>query len=130
MNNYGRNKLIFNTILNNNYKIRRINNNTIVINTNTTKIKCNYILLLSVLNNSILWADDNPFNDIITKKRIKKIREKIEEKMKIKTEDIKKERIMEIINYLLKIDSNNEWILTNKRENIIEYYIITEIIYY
>jgi len=121
--NYNRNKLLFNTLLNNNYKIKKITNNLLNIIVDNTKIQCKYILLFTIINKNILWADENPFNDKLTKDKIKLIKSKLDE------HKIKNNEIYKIINFLLKYD-NNQWILTNKKNNILEYYIITEIIYY
>jgi hypothetical protein len=130
MSNYNRNKLLFNTLLNNKYKIKNISNNTLNIIIDNSKILCKYILLLTIIDNTILWSNDNPFNDIYTKNKINIIRNNIEKNLNINTKKINNNDILNIINYLLKSEDNNDWILTNKKNNKIEYYIITEIIYY
>jgi hypothetical protein len=131
--NYVKNKMIFNKILNENYTIKKelLDKNIILINSNGREIKCKCIMFLIEKDKKILWSDSNPYNDQYTKEISEIIRN---------TAGKERDELKNLINKMIKnqynfIDKNGKsincnWIITNKYNNITEYYMITDIIYY
>ena len=129
---------LFKHLTNIDYKIvkDKNNNNILHITYNNNEIKCYYILLfIRDKDNNILWSDMNPYIDQYTNnivKLIKKninvfdvvINDKILYYILIKIKNIKYNKIKEFNNI------SCEWILSNNYDNYIEYYMITNIIYY
>jgi len=160
MNNYTKNKIIFNKIISNKYKIKKdlYEKDILYIETNNKKIKCKYIMFLiekkisntklnTKTNNKtnksiIIWSDSNPYIDNYTQEISKIIRKNVLSDPNIIDQNnqiIMKNDLDNIIKILIKnqfnfTDSVNnniycEWIITNENNNLIEYYMITEIIY-
>ncbi len=129
------------------------------IQSNGQQIKCKCILFLiekelNKVNNEksdnkyndslIIWSDSNPYIDQYTREISKIMREilciKKEYLIDTNNQLIIKSDLKDLINNLIKnqynfLDKggksiNCNWILTSKRENINEYYMITDIIYY
>ena len=144
-------KVIFNNLLKNNYKIKKENNEFLYIFYNNNldqKIKCKYSLLLIQKNittetSLIVWADSNPYNDYLTREIAKKIRNLVIPKknyiIDCNNQLIFKDDLNNLINYIIKnnyqINVKNDiinalWILSNNLIDHIEYYIITDILYY
>lgn len=132
-------KYTFNKILENFLKvglsdIHIESENTIILYNNNLELKLNYVQILVLNDNEIIWSDENEFNDIRTKEITKIIRSKLN-----KTNNKKriKEELSNFIkkNNLLKIDNNNLNILglltvPQKLDNSYykQYYLITDII--
>jgi hypothetical protein len=158
MNNhdYTKNKLIFNKIIGEKYKIKKDPNekNILFIESKDKKIKCKYIMFLieNPINNTnkqkaksiIMWSDSNPYMDIYTQELSQIIRKKLllsdnNNLIDQNNQIIFKEDLDNLIKILIKnqfvfSDKNNndnycQWIITNNNNNIIEYFMITEIIY-
>ena len=154
-NNYTKNKIIFNKIISSKYKIKKDMNekDILYIESGDKKIKCKYIMFLTEnpINNTnkhnaksiIMWSDSNPYIDIYTQELSQIIRKKLlisDNKNLIDQNNqiIFKQDLDNLIKVLIKnqfifSDKNNndiycQWIITNNN-NIIEYFMITEIIY-
>ena len=153
---YTKNKLIFNKIIGGKYKIKKDPNekNILFIESKDKKIKCKYIMFLieNPINNTnkhnpksiIMWSDSNPYIDIYTQEMAQIIRKKLllvdnNNLIDQNNQIIFKEDLDNLIKILIKnqfvfSDKNNndnycQWIITNNNNNIIEYFMITEIIY-
>lgn len=119
-----------------NYKIKKDNesNNIIYIHINEKQIKCNYLLLFVEINNELLWSCDNIFTDPKTQKITKIIKENLNKNNKSLLKNNKIYEIIKTIKNSKKEDLDNnkcEWILSkNIDENYVEYYMITNIIYF
>ena len=156
MDNYTKNKIIFNKIIGEKYKIKKDSNekNILFIESKDKKIKCKYIMFLTEnpINNTnkqnpksiIMWSDSNPYIDIYTQELSQIIRKKIllsdnNNIIDQNNQIIFKQDLDNLIKILIKnqfvfSDKNNnnnycQWIITNNNNNIIEYFMITEIIY-
>jgi hypothetical protein len=164
LNNYKKNKLIFNNFINQKYKIKKdpFDKDIIIISSKDKQIKCKYILFLienklinknnknsendNILNSSIIiWSDSNPYIDIYTREISEIIRNMmLKEKSYLINQNnqiIVPDDLTDMISTLIKnqyyfVDKNNknifcEWILINDtNNNIVEYYMIIDIIYY
>jgi len=157
--NYKKNKMIFNELIGKKYKIIKDSNdkNLLIIQSNNKEIKCKYLLFLTekILATSvkdktnlpdslIIWSDSNPYIDQYTREISKIIRETLEKDKNYllaqNNQLILKRDLQDLVNSLIKnqynfLDKsgksiNCNWVLTSKRENISEYYMITDIIYY
>lgn len=151
--NYKKNKMIFKELIDKNYKIKKDTNDnqSLLIYSNHKEIKCNCIMFMieKIINEAkneslIIWSDSNPYIDQYTRGISEIIRNTmIKEKNYILAQSnqiIKKNDLQDLINNLIKnqynfLDKtgksiNCNWILTNKTNEIIEYYMITDIIYY
>ena len=158
MNNhdYKKNKIIFNKIIGEKYKIKKDPNekNILLIESKDKKIKCKYIMFLieNPINNTnkknaksiIMWSDSNPYIDIYTQEMSQIIRKKLlladdNNLIDQNNQIIFKQDLDNLIKILIKnqfvfSDKNNndnycQWIITNNNNNNIEYFMITEIIY-
>ena len=144
-------KVIFNNLLKNNYKIKKENNEILYIfydGNIDKKIKCKYTLLLTQKNitsdtSLIVWADANPYNDLITREIATKIRDIFLSKknyiLDCNNQLIFNKDLSNIINNIIKNNYeisiknkiiNTLWVISNNLLDYIEYYIITDIIYY
>ena len=156
-------KIIFNNLLQNNYKIKKENNELLFIfyinkDNNSfneyNKIKCKYYHIITQKNitidtSLIIWNDSNPYNDNITKEISKYLRNILLLKKKYlincNNQLIFNNDLKNLINTIIKDNieftiKNNIinciWIISNKLKDsnnlndVIEYYLITEIIYY
>ena len=156
MDTYNKNKIIFNKIVTNKYKIIKdpIEKNIMFIESDNTNIKCKYIYLffekiIDIKSKNkqgiIVWSDSNPYIDNYTRDVCEIIRNKllktnIQYLINQNNQLIYKNDLEDLIKYLIKnqfniIDKYNnnitcEWIITNNNNDIIEYYMITDIIYY
>lgn len=156
--NYKKNKIIFNDLINKDYKIKKDSQskNKLIITTSDKIIKCNYILLLieKKINNKdslIIWSDFNPYIDQYTRHFSKIVRFTLKNEyiLDYSKQIITKKNLEEMIKKLIKhqynfigitdhdgydnynsYNINCNWILTNKESDMIEYYMITDIIYY
>jgi hypothetical protein len=153
MNNiYKMNKFIFNKLIKNKYNLQKDKNDKTIlyINTSEHQIKCEYIFFLVYYkkNNLIQWSDNNEFIDkktqkysSIIRKYLSNINDLIENNL---TQSISNENLNKIMQNLIKNnvkfkdnDNNDEWncnwILRNEnkdKEEYVEYYMITKIIYF
>lgn len=115
---------IYKYLKNNKHDIIR-NNNYIEIITFNITFKCEYILIYQIINKNIIWSCDNVFMD----KNTRLISKQIKDNINIETDDFIK--VATQINKLIKNgDINNEmlFLCSNEIDNIIYYYIITDII--
>ncbi len=151
--NYKKNKMIFKELMDKNYKIKKdVNDNQILyIQSNNKEIKCKCIMFMieKIINEKnqdslIIWSDSNPYIDGYTREISKIIRNtihnEIEYVIKKSTQIITKNDLQNLINNLIKnqysfLDKsgktiNCNWILINMSNGNIEYYMITDIIYY
>jgi hypothetical protein len=132
------NNNLFKHLIKINYKINKDknNNNILYIIYDNNEIKCYYILLfIRDNNNNILWSDMNPYIDQYTNNIVKLIRNNIN----INDIKINDKKLYNILTKIKNIKYNKikefnnitcEWILSNNYNNYIEYYMITNIIYY
>jgi hypothetical protein len=138
---YNNNKNLFNYIIKHDYKIIKDNNNfdNIIIKYDNKEILCEYLLLFSRLDNVLIWSNENPYIDQKTNYIITIIKNNIESLYNFNYSNISDKNIIEIMNYVLKnnfqIKYNDKiinllWILTDKVGNIIQYYIVTKLIYF
>lgn len=157
MNSYKQNKIIFNKIITQKYNIKKdpYKKNILYIYTNNKKIKCEYILFLieNKLDNKsdnksynksiIIWSDSNPYIDNYTRNisfiirnnllKTKKylINQNTQLILRNDLDNLVKDLIKnKIIFMYLNNKINCEWILINSINDIIEYYMIIDIIYY
>ena len=158
--NYNKNKMIFSKLIGEKYKIIKdsYDKNILIIQSNSQQIKCKCILFmiekeLNQLSNKkndkyidslIIWSDSNPYIDQYTREISKIMREILCIKKKYlldkNSQLIIKNDLRDLINNLIKnqynfLDKsgksiNCNWILTSKSQNINEYYMITDIIYF
>lgn len=143
-NNYERNKLIFTKLIGNNYVIIKdtFDKSILTIKQPTNKnIKCKYILFLVIKNNVFKWSDENQYIDNYTREITKNIKYIIsQQNINININTNKTNNIDDILNFMIhnQITFNSHdnkqitcnWILINKHSDTIEYYMITDIIYY
>jgi hypothetical protein len=145
--------MIFSELLDTKYKISKDANDkqNLLIHTNNKEIKCKSIMFMTskiidnkTKDNLILWSDSNPYIDQYTREISKTIRTTMYKEKKYILEQnnqlITTDDLENLINSLIKnqynfIDKNGKsincnWILTNTTESYIEYYMITDIIYY
>lgn len=157
--NYKKNKLIFNEMIGEKYKIKKdlYDKNLLTIYSNNKEIKCRYLLFLtekelkvSTINKSILpdslviWSDSNPYIDQYTREISEIMRDTLVKHKKYllsqNNQLILKTDLQDLVNSLIKnqynfLDKsgksiNCNWVLTSSRDNMNEYYMITDIIYY
>jgi hypothetical protein len=157
--NYKKNKLIFNEIIGDKYKIKKDTHdkNYLFIYSNNKVIKCKYLLFLTekhlkksqnettaLPDSLIIWSDSNPYIDQYTREISSIVRETLlTHKKYILSQNnqlILKSDLQDLVNSLIKnqynfLDKsaksiNCNWVLTSSQENITEYYMITDIIYY
>ena len=144
-------KDIFKNILKDKYTIKfdKSNNDIIIIN---DQIKCKYILIFiekKINNDSVLlmWSDTNKFSDDKTKLISKEIRNSLLKEKKYLLDQnnqlIINSDLVDLIETIIKNnkkinDIDTIWIINNNlssefisnNNNIIEYYLITEIIHF
>lgn len=149
--NYKKNKMIFSDLLGNNYKIKKDSSdkNTILIYSNNKEIKCKCIMFMieKKLDNNkslIIWSDGNPYIDQYTRNISEIIRETMQKEkeyiIKGCNQIITKKDLQDLISNMIKnqynfLDKlgksiNCNWILTNEQNNVKEYYMLSDIIYY
>jgi hypothetical protein len=156
--NYEKNKMIFSQLIGTNYKIIKNSNDKhiLTIESAEKEIKCKYILLMferKYKNKSqIVWADYNPFIDQYTRSVSIIIRNSMKNNYTYLSNDnnqfISDSDLKNFIKNLIKnqynfLDNqgqsiNCNWILTNEitvktntdTHTVVEYYMITDIIYY
>lgn len=157
--NYKKNKLIFNEMIGEKYKIKKdsYDKNLLTIYSNNKEIKCRYLLFLiekelkkptmdkSILPDSlVIWSDSNPYIDQYTREISEIVRETLVKHKKYllsqNNQLILKTDLQDLVNSLIKnqynfLDKsgksiNCNWVLTSNRDNMNEYYMITDIIYY
>lgn len=157
--NYKKNKLIFNEMIGEKYKIKKdsYDKNLLTIYSNNKEIKCRYLLFLiekelkkptmdkSILPDSlVIWSDSNPYIDQYTREISEIMRETLVKHKKYllsqNNQLILKTDLQDLVNSLIKnqynfLDKsgksiNCNWVLTSNRDNMNEYYMITDIIYY
>ena len=143
--NYNDAKKIFNYIIKKNYKIKRDESNIeiLYIENNDKIMKCKYILIFTIDNKKLIWSYENIYFDQKTKIISKLIEQNI--KLNIDYSNLNPNELLKIINNILKNENkiffNNNlitpiWILsqnlliTEKNINLIQFYLITEIIYF
>jgi hypothetical protein len=144
-------KDIFKNILKDKYTIKfdKSNNDIIIIN---DQIKCKYILIFieKKINNDyvlLIWSDTNKFSDDKTKLISKEIRNSLLKEKKYLLDQnnqlIINSDLVDLIETIIKNnkkinDIDTIWIINNNlssefisnNNNIIEYYLITEIIHF
>ena len=144
-------KDIFKNILKDKYTIKfdKSNNDIIIIN---DQIKCKYILIFieKKINNDyvlLMWSDTNKFSDDKTKLIYKEIRNSLLKEKKYLLDQnnqlIINSDLVDLIETIIKNnkkinDIDTIWIINNNlssefisnKNNIIEYYLITEIIHF
>lgn len=132
---------------------------TLTIQSNDKEVKCKCIMFMiekelnkttdnekkTILSDSlIIWSDSNPYIDQYTKEISEIMRQSLQQHKKYllnqNNQIITHKDLRDFINDLIKnqynfLDKsgksiNCNWILTSKLENMIEYYMITDIIYY
>jgi hypothetical protein len=157
--NYKKNKMIFSELVGEKYKIKKdsYDKNLLTIKSDNKEIKCKYLLFLTekiinkptkqndlLVDSLIIWSDSNPYIDQHTRNTSKIIRKTmIKDKKYLLTNNnqlILKKDLQDLINSLIKnqynfLDKsgksiNCNWVLTSNYDNINEYYMITDIIYY
>ena len=157
--NYRKNKMIFSKLIGEKYKIKKDlhDKNILTIQSNDKDIKCKYLLFLTekILKKSnsdkfilpdslIMWSDSNPYIDQYTREISEIMRNTLEKYKKYllsqNNQLILKSDLQDLVNSLIKnqynfLDKlgksiNCNWILINNHDNINEYYMITDIIYY
>jgi hypothetical protein len=156
--NYKKNKMIFSKLIGEKYKIKKdlYDKHILTIQSNGKEIKCKCIMfmiekeLVLVPNpkdssdSLIIWSDSNPYIDQYTRDISQIMRKTLQTTKNYLLEQnnqlIEKKDLRDFINDLIKnqynfLDKsgksiNCNWILISKQENIIEYYMITDIIYY
>ena len=145
MKSYNNIKSFFNYIINKKYEIiKDPNSNEIMkIIYDNNEIKCKYILIFSTeisnKNNNIIWSSNNQYIDQKTREISLFVKNTLELKKKYDWDNITKKEILNIINIIikenLKINYADEyiypmWIITGNIGNFIQYYMITDIVYY
>ena len=149
MKSYNNIKSFFNYIINQKYEIiKDPNSNEIMkIIYDNNEIKCKYILLFSIetsnknkeKNNNIIWSNYNQYIDQKTREISLFVKNSLELKKKYNWDNITKKELLTIINTIIKdnliINYENEniypmWIITGNITNFIQYYMITDIVYY
>jgi hypothetical protein len=151
--NYKKNKMIFNELINKKYKIKKdtIDKSTLSIYSNNKEIKCKYIMFMieQIIDEKkeeslIIWSDSNPYIDKYTREISEIIRNTLQkEKTYILNQNnqiITKKDLEDLINNLIKnqynfLDKfgksiNCNWVLTENQNQIKEYYMLSDIIYY
>lgn len=150
--NYKKNKMIFSELIDKKYKIKKdsIDKSTLMILSNNKEIKCKYIMFMIEKKNEkeqesvIIWSDSNPYIDQYTREISEIIRNVLlREKSYIinqNNQKILKTDLQDLINNLIKnqynfIDNsgksiNCNWVLTEIQNQVIEYYMLSDIIYY
>lgn len=151
--------MIFSELIGEKYKIKKDlhDKNILTIRSNDKDIKCKYLLFLTekilkksnsdkfILPNSlIIWSDSNPYIDQYTREISEIMRNTLEKYKKYllsqNNQLILKSDLQDLVNSLIKnqynfLDKlgksiNCNWVLINNHDNINEYYMITDIIYY
>lgn len=148
MKSYENIKNFFNYVIKKNYQIIKDpnSNNLMKITYDNNEIKCKYILLFTIEKSNqkkIIWSYLNPYIDQKTKKISLLIKEALDKDLEKKNllnwDNITDNEILKIINFIIKnnliINLENEsidplWIILGDNKNFIQYYMITEIIYY
>jgi hypothetical protein len=157
MDDFTKNKIIFNKIITNKYKIKKDpdEKNILFIINEEKNIKCKYILFMiekvihinkndeDLSKSIIIWSDSNPYIDIYTQQVSHNIRSKLlntnNNLINNSNQLILKKDLNNLIKFMIKnqtnftIDESNiycQWIITNNLNNIVEYLMITDIIYY
>ena len=157
--NYKKNKMIFTELIGKKYVIKKdsYDKNLLIIQSDDKEIKCKYLLFLteknlkkspdnkSILPDSlIMWSDSNPYIDQYTREMSKIIRNTMIKNKKYllaqNNQLILKKDLCDLVNSLIKnqynfLDElgksiNCNCILMSNYDNINEYYMITDIIYY
>jgi hypothetical protein len=152
--NYKKNKMIFSKLIGEKYIIKKDSHdkNLLIIQSMGKEVKCKYLLFLTekglkksdLFNSLIIWSDSNPYIDQYTREISKIIRKTLEKNKKYllaqNNQLISKINLQDLVNSLIKnqynfLDKsgksiNCNWVLTNNHNNIKEYYMITDIIYY
>jgi hypothetical protein len=151
--NYKKNKMIFKELFDKNYKIKKDTNDNqnLIIYSNDKEIKCRCIMFMikKIINekkneNLIIWSDSNPYVDQYSREISELIRQTLlkeknyilnQNNQIITTNDLENlisNMIKNQYNFLDKSGKsiNCNWILTNKMNDLVEYYMITDIIYY
>jgi hypothetical protein len=151
--NYKKNKMIFGELIDKHYKIKKdsIDKNTLMIISNNKEIKCKYIMFLveKHINEKnkeslIIWSDSNPYIDHFTREISKIIRNTLQQEktylLNQNNQIIIKKDLLDLMNSLIKnqynfLDKsgksiNCNWVLTQEQNKMIEYYMVTDIIYY
>lgn len=158
--NYNKNKMIFSKLIGEKYKIKKdpYDKNILTIQFEGKDVKCKYLLFIIEkdfakktqpkndvnANSLIMWSDGNPYVDQYTRDISRIIRSiMIVNKNYLINQPkqvILKSDLRDLINSLIKnqynfLDNigksiNCNWILTAKYNDTIEYYMITDIIYY
>ena len=147
MKSYNNIKSFFNYIINKKYEIIKDphSNEIMKIIYDNNEIKCKYVLLFSIEtsnkenNNNIIWSNNNQYIDQKTREISLFIKNSLELKKKYNWDNITKKELLSIINIIIKdnliINYENEniypmWIITGNITNFIQYYMITDIVYY
>lgn len=147
MKSYENIKNFFNYIIEKKYQIiKDPNSNDIMkIIYDNNEIKCKYILLFTIerLNKDrIIWSYSNPYIDQKTKTISLFIKETLDNYNSKKIFDwnnLSDKNLYQIINliirYNLKINWNNEiinpiWIILGDNKHFVQYYMITDIVYF
>lgn len=151
--NYKKNKMIFSELIGENYKIKKDSHdkNTLLIYSNNKEIKCKCIMFMIEKNineknkeSLILWSDSNPYIDQYTREISEIIRISLQrEKSYLLNQNnqiITKNDLLDLMNNLIKnqynfLDKygksiNCNWVLTYEQNQMREYYMISDIIYY
>jgi hypothetical protein len=150
--NYKKNKMIFSELIGKKYKIRKdsIDKSTLSIYSNNKEIKCKYIMfMMEKLNDKnqeslIIWSDSNPYIDQYTREISKIIRNTLQKEksyiLNQNNQTITKNNLLDLINNLIKnqynfLDKfgksiNCNWVLTENQNQMKEYYMLSDIIYY
>ena len=147
MKHYNNIKTFFKYILEKEYLIIKDPNSTeiIKITYDNNEVKCKYVLLFSIENNEqinkLIWSYDNPYIDQKTKIISLLVKNRIEQKKKYNWDNFNQKELLNIINIIIKENLqinlevegeiiNPSWIITGNIKNIIQYYMIIDIIYY
>ena len=150
--NYKKNKMIFSELIGKKYKIRKdsIDKSTLSIYSNNKEIKCKYIMfMMEKLNDKnqeslIIWSDSNPYIDKYTREISEIIRNTLQKEksyiLNQNNQTITKNNLLDLINNLIKnqynfLDKfgksiNCNWVLTENQNQMKEYYMLSDIIYY
>ena len=132
---WNQNKILFNYIVNQDYKILKNSNitNIIIIKWEQFEIKCKYFMVFTIdEKNDIYWACDNLLVDQKTKYLSFNVKNKIDDKKKYSTSTLNNLKNFIQSNFSIiyedeKIDFI--WCLfSNYNKKYIQFYIITEII--
>ena len=151
--NYKKNKMIFSKLIGEDYQIKKdvYDKNTLIIHSNYKEIKCKCVMFMvekvisiNKKESLLLWSDSNPYIDLHTREISEIIRTRLQKDLEYllnqNNQLITKSDLENLISNLIKnqynfLDKNGKsincnWILTTKANDIIEYYMITDIIYY